>query len=86
MSDWGKEQVEKLIREAEEKGLWLFCGYQDLWFSPAELRKAQSDGRFRWGPDNWRLRDPREMVTAAEYKVRAAQEHLEHVKARLRGK
>jgi len=53
---------EALIAKAEAEGLWLYCHYQDLWWSPAELRADNVIGRYRWGPQNFRLRDPREYL------------------------
>jgi hypothetical protein len=50
--------LEPLFKEAEEKKLWFHCNYQDMWFSPKELRAAHAEGRLIWGPVNWRLRDP----------------------------
>ncbi len=58
-----------LITEAEKQDLWLHCSYQDLWFSPTELREANKLGQFRWGPVNWTLRDPVERVEALRTKV-----------------
>ena len=60
------KEMEGLFKRAKEEGLWFWCHYQDLWFSPDELRKAQADGRFRWGAVNWKLRDPREQVKKLE--------------------
>lgn len=52
------DDLEPLIREAERTGKWLHCVYQDLWFSPAELRAENAGGHFIWGAVNWTLRDP----------------------------
>lgn len=52
------EALEPLIREAEREGKWLLCSYQQILFSPKELRDQNSKGNFRWGPVNWRLVDP----------------------------
>lgn len=60
-----------LFAEAEEKGLWLYSPYLGLWFSPAELREAQKQCRFRWGAENWKLRDPKEHL---KYLRRRAEE------------
>ncbi len=57
-----EKTMKDLFIEAEIKGLWFHCGYQDLWFSPKQLAAEQEAGRFRWGPVNWMLRDPRERV------------------------
>ncbi len=54
--------LEDLINDAERQGLWLHCSYQDLWFSPSDLREANRDGRFRWGAMNFELRDPIEKL------------------------
>ncbi len=59
-----------LLEEARQKGLWFYSPYQGLWFSPDELESLQKEGRFRWGPDNWELRDPRENL--AHLRTKAA--------------
>ena len=59
-NDW--EDMGRFIGEAESTGKWLFTSYQQLWFSPSELRSHQANGRFRWGVVNWQLRDPRERL------------------------
>lgn len=50
--------LEPLLQDAEAEGKWLHCAYQNLWFSPEELRAHHRDGRFVWGAINWSLRDP----------------------------
>ncbi len=54
--------LRKMFDEAEQKRLWFFSQYQHLWFSPSKLKEEQSSGRFRWGAENWRLRDPKERL------------------------
>ena len=54
------DELNALIDKAEAEGKWLWCHYQDLWFSPAQLREENRNGKFRWGPVNWKLRDPQE--------------------------
>ncbi len=71
------EAMESLLAQAEREGKWLFCHYQGLWFSPEELRKAQSEGRFRWGAVNWILRDPTEKLAVIDRGV----EELERERA-----
>lgn len=41
-----KRDLDHLIAQAEQNGLWLHCSYQDLWFSPAEHRKVGDGSRF----------------------------------------
>jgi hypothetical protein len=81
-----------LFERAEREGLWFYTSYQDLWFytsyqdlwfSPEELRKAQREGRFRWGPGNWQLRAPEEYLRDREQTLEAAQARLEAAKARV---
>ena len=59
-----------LFKEAEEKGLWFYTSYQALWFSPSELKAEHAKGSFKWGPDNWKLRDPKEMIKAIDSRRR----------------
>lgn len=58
--------LEPLFERAEKEGLWFHCGYQDLWFSPKELRENQANGRFVWGLPNWELRNPLEKIESLE--------------------
>lgn len=76
--------LEPLILQAEREGKWLQSNYQGFWMSPKELREANAKGRFLWGPVNWSLRDPSDMVREAERQVEEAKVRLEVVKAKLR--
>jgi hypothetical protein len=72
-----------LFQEAEATGKWFHCTYQDLWFSPAELRKEHAEGRFFWGAINWTLRDPKEMLEARAREAQAAADHLRRSQERV---
>jgi len=50
--------LEPLYKKAEEEGLWFHSNYQDMWFSPEELKKKQEKGTFIWSAINWDLADP----------------------------
>lgn len=52
--------LEPLLQEAERKGLWLVSHYQQIWFSPQQLRTHLANGKYLWGPPNWELRYPSE--------------------------
>lgn len=78
-----QEELDDFITQAEREGKWLYSPYQQLWFSPAELRAANVNGRFNWSVGNWRLRDPQELITQAEQAVAAANEHLASVRERV---
>lgn len=77
-------QLDPLFARAEREGLWFWSHYQGLWFSPAALRAEQASGHFQWwNPENWRLRNPQELVDEAQQDVDAAQRRLEHAKSRV---
>ena len=62
-----------LIEQARANGKWLWCYYQDLWFSPDQLEAENREGRFRWDADNWKLRDPHERLAEARERTARAQ-------------
>lgn len=66
---WAKS-LEPLFREAREKGLWFYSAYQALWFAPDELAAKQQAGLFRWGTQNWELRNPMERIDELRFEAR----------------
>lgn len=76
--------MEQLFEEAEANGLWFFTAYQQLWFSPAELKAEREAGRFRWGPENWQLRNPLEGLEQLQREVEKAQHDLESFEERMK--
>jgi hypothetical protein len=75
--------MEDLFERAEREGLWFYTNYQQMWFSPKELKKYQAEGRFRWGPLNWHLRNPREALDEAARQMAQAQQYYETLKAQI---
>lgn len=67
-----RRNLSTLIEQAEKDRKWLFCHYQELWFSPQELRALNAKGRFLWGPANWQLRDPEEHVKVLAERIEEA--------------
>lgn len=61
--------MEPLIAEAKNKRWWFKSHYQDIWFSPDELRAAMQEGRFVWGPTNWSMSDPRNMLSELQRRI-----------------
>jgi hypothetical protein len=57
------ETLKPLFEKADKEGLWFYSYYQDIWFSPKELREKHEKGFFLWGAVNWKLRDPRERLS-----------------------
>lgn len=77
------QSLAPLFERADREGLWFYCYYQGMWFSPAELRGHQATGRFRWGAVNWVLRDPKELLESARRSVGTAAQEAAAVEARL---
>lgn len=73
----------ELFERAKRDGLWFYLAYQGLWFSPAELAREQANGRFRWGPVNWRLRDPQEHVAQLRDEAKKLNEQADSVERRI---
>jgi hypothetical protein len=77
--------LQPMFDEALKSGKWFNSHYQDMWFSPKELSEYHAKGQLIWGPVNWTLRDPAELVREAEDRVISAQQNLERIKARIEG-
>lgn len=75
------EGPKEMIAEARRQGLWLHCPHQDLWFSPDRLERENRDGKFRWGPMNWKLRDPNEYAELAERRAARAADEAKRIRA-----
>lgn len=77
------ESLKPLFKEAREKSLWFHCNYQDLWFSPDELEKHQSNGQFMWGAVNWQLKEPSWKIRELELKKKAIDQEINNFVNRL---
>lgn len=77
------DTMNDLFEQAEERGYWFFTSYQSLWFAPAELREHRAAGRFYWGPTNWTLRNPSELVTEKREAVTKALTEFENTVRRV---
>lgn len=76
-------ELEPLFKEAEEKHLWFHCEYQDLWYSPAELREHHKGGAFIWGRQNWELKEPMIHLRALKLVVASAQKNVDDFRKRM---
>lgn len=72
-------EMEAMFVQAEREGKWFWTYHQDMWFSPRELRVARKNGHFKWGTQDWRLRDPNEAIEEYTTKI----EKLEKSRARF---
>ncbi len=83
MSDSWKQDLADLIVRARREGKWLWCHYQNLWFSPDQLAAENAKGSFVWGVCNWELRDPIERLREAESNVTRAETEVARVRAEI---
>jgi hypothetical protein len=74
------ESLQPLFDKAEAEGLWFYTSYQNLWFSPKELKQQQSLGGFIWGANNWKLRKPEEKLASLKRVAENAQKEYEDFK------
>jgi hypothetical protein len=78
------ESLKPLMREAKITGEWFYSNYQDMWFSPKELENMWEEGRFIWGPANWKLRDPQELIMAKCTQFNALDKGIATLKDRIK--
>lgn len=74
-----KEMYDKAIKE----DLWFFTNYQQMWFSPKELAEENANGHFRWGPTNWTLRSPRELIEQRKDSLRKTADFINNIYRRI---
>lgn len=79
-----RESLAPLIEKARNEGKWLWCAYQDLWFSPDSLEKSNAEGKFLWGPINWHLRNPSEKLAEAEKRAAFAVAEANRIRELIR--
>ena len=72
-----------MFEEAEKEGLWFFCNYQQLWFTPGELREKHKKGEFVWGRTNWKLRNPQELLDGLERDKQFIEDQIDEVRERI---
>lgn len=80
-----KWPLQELYEEAKAKNLWFRSNYQGIWFSPDELKAENQCGNFRWGPVNWELRDPRDLLKDIPRIVAEAEKHNAEILRRIGG-
>lgn len=82
--DQHKNDLLKMCDDAEKQGLWIHIHYQDLWYSPKEMRKEFNDGKFLWNRTSFELRDPQEHLVILERLLTAAKNSVDSFKARMK--
>jgi hypothetical protein len=79
------ESLEPLFCDARSKGLIFRSKYQGLLFTPDELEEEHRAGKFIWGPANWDLVDPQDIIDSKVDNIVKAAEELKTFKKRLGG-
>lgn len=75
--DEGFDTKEAMIAEAKRRDCMLHCGYQDMWFTPEQLKAEHAKGSFRWGSCNF------EFVSMRDYLAELAKEANHHEQAAI---
>ena len=75
--------LKPLLETAEKEGLWFHQIYQDMWFSPEELRKYHTFRKYVWGPANWVLRSPHERLQELENKRANIDKSIQEFRTRI---
>jgi hypothetical protein len=78
--------LEPLFEMAEKEGLWFHNKCQNLWLSPKMLREQCSRGSYIWGPQNWTLKDPNELIESLEIQIIKINKRIEDIRQEIRGK
>lgn len=77
--------LEQLIEQARTEGKYIFCYYQQLWFSPDELEQLNKQGQFRWGAVNFALRDPQERLDGMYVSVEKMKRDIQSLQSKMGG-
>jgi hypothetical protein len=77
--------LKPLFKKARKEKLLFQSNYdRDIIFTPDELKKAQAEGRFVWGPVNWELIEPERIKQWLKIKVDEAQKDYQSFLERLK--
>ena len=72
-----------LIEQAEREGKWLREKIDHTTFTPSELREKNDNGYFRWGPENWVLDDPQEILESIDRQIAKLEQKKQSVIERM---
>lgn len=60
-----------LIAQARAEGKWLYARFHDIWLSPDQLEKENTEGNFLWDTEAFTLCDPNERLRQIALKIGA---------------
>jgi hypothetical protein len=75
--------LEPLFKEAEERKLWFYANYQQMWYSPTELKAQHAKGYLIWGAVNWQLRNPYELMNELDAQIRGTEQRKKDLYKRI---
>jgi hypothetical protein len=84
MGEGIREDLKNLIAQARAEDKLIYSQYQQLWFTPGELEKANAENRFLWGLVNWELRSRDERESIATRNFNEAKKEYENAVASCR--
>ena len=76
-------ELRKMIVDAKSKGMFIYCHYQNLWWSPEEFGKELDKNKFRWGRENFQLRDPKQHSAELVRAIDDAEQNLKEWQYKL---
>lgn len=80
-----KRQLQKLINEAREKGLWFYSNSPDgiRWRSPKEFEEENERGLFIDNPLQWELRNPNELIQGQQHIITVSKLRIKSIQKRM---
>ncbi|MMZ55971.1 hypothetical protein D1872_178470 [compost metagenome] len=72
--------LQPMIEKAEKEGLWFKDSISGAWFSPDDLRKHMSKGRFLWKPIRWELNSPELLLDELKNEISVLEARIEFIK------
>ena len=76
-------ELRKMIVIAKLNGQFIYCHYQNLWWSPEEFGKELDQNKFRWGRENFQLRDPKQHTVDLDRAIDEAEMNLKEWQYKL---
>lgn len=79
----GRDEVNKMIEEAEKEGKWFYSPLSNKWVTPSELKEHLDAGRFIYERGMWRLEDPQKLIEAIDRDIKRLKELVKSVIAKI---
>lgn len=70
------QMLQPMLQHATANGLWLKSIHGDICVSPDEMRKKHANNELCWGPNNWELINPKDLIINIPERLEALEEEL----------